>query len=41
MALLEVCLLDDSPINGYLGLVFKKTDAVVWLHTPNQRIDVY
>lgn len=37
MALLEVCLLDDSPINGYLGLVLKKPDAVVWLRTPNQR----
>jgi len=37
MPLLEVCLLDDSPINGFLGLVLKKPDAVVWLRTPRQK----
>ena len=37
MPLLEVCLLDDSPINGFLGLVLKKPDAVVWLRTPHQK----
>jgi len=37
MPLLEVCLVDNSPIKGYLGAVLKKPDVIVWLRTSNQR----
>ncbi|HRU92478.1 MAG TPA: DUF1887 family CARF protein [Candidatus Marinimicrobia bacterium] len=37
MALLEVCLVNDLPIIGYLSAILKKPDAIVWLRTPNQK----
>ena len=37
MPLLEVCLVDDSPLTAYLGAILKKPDAVVWLRTGAQR----
>ena len=37
MPLLEVCLVDDKPMTGYLSAVLKKPDAIVWLRTPAQK----
>ncbi len=37
MALLEVCLVNDLPIIGYVSAVLRKPDAIVWLRTPNQK----
>jgi len=37
MATLEVCLVNDLPIIGYLSAILKKPDAIVWLRTPNQK----
>ncbi len=37
MALLEVCLVDESPLSAYLGVVLRKPDAVVWLRRNDQK----
>jgi len=37
MPLLEVCLVDDSPLTAYLGAILRKPDDIVWLHTGAQR----
>jgi len=37
MALLEICLVDDSPLSAYLGVVLRKPDAVVWLRRNDQK----
>ncbi|MCK9484730.1 MAG: DUF1887 family CARF protein [Candidatus Marinimicrobia bacterium] len=37
MAQLEVCLVNDLPMIGYLSAILKKPDAIVWLRTPNQK----
>lgn len=37
MALLQVCLVDELPIVGYLSAILKKPDAIVWLRTPEQK----
>ncbi|MBN2601849.1 MAG: DUF1887 family protein [Candidatus Marinimicrobia bacterium] len=37
MALLEVCLVDESPLSAYLGAVLRKPDAVLWLRRNDQK----
>jgi hypothetical protein len=37
MPLLEVCLMDDSPLTGYLGAILRKPEAIVWLRTGLQK----
>jgi hypothetical protein len=37
MPLLEVCLVGDTPMSGYLGIMIKKPDSVVWFRNGKQR----
>jgi len=37
MAVLEVCLVNDLPMIGYVSAILKKPDAIVWLRTPGQK----
>lgn len=37
MALLQVCLVDELPIVGYLSAILKKPDAIVWLRSADQK----
>ncbi|GEM_PF-424676 len=37
MALLEVCLVNDVPMVGYLSAILKKPDAIVWLRSSYQK----
>ncbi|MFH1213238.1 MAG: DUF1887 family CARF protein [Candidatus Neomarinimicrobiota bacterium] len=37
MALLEVCLVNELPILGYLSAILKKPNAIVWLRPPYQK----
>lgn len=37
MPLVEVCIVGDSPMTGYLGSILKKPDIVVWLATKKQK----
>ncbi len=37
MPLLEVCLVDNSPLPAYLGAILRKPDAIVWLKKGSQK----
>jgi len=37
MPLLEVCIVNDSPVANYIGNLLKKPDAVVWIKMPEQK----